>query len=69
MPNDDTVGKGGGVENVSKSDDVILGCSLRDYAFLLFSSPEYTMYFTPGSFDADDDGLRLDPRSRHVSNV
>ena len=29
MPNDDTVGKGGwGGENVSKSDDVILGRSL-----------------------------------------
>ena len=29
MPNDDAVGKGGwGVENVSKSDYVILGCSL-----------------------------------------
>ena len=32
MPNDDTVGKGGwGGENVSKSDDVILGRSLRRY--------------------------------------
>ena len=31
MPNDDAVGKGGwGVENVSKSDGVILGRSLRD---------------------------------------
>ena len=30
MPNDDTVGKGGwGGENVSKSDDVILGRSLK----------------------------------------
>ena len=29
MPNDDAVEKGGwGGENVSKSDDVILGCSL-----------------------------------------
>ena len=32
MPNDDTVEKGGwGGENVSKSDDVILGCSLICY--------------------------------------
>ena len=31
MPNDDAVGKGGwGVENVSKSDYVILGCSLTE---------------------------------------
>ena len=31
MPNDDTVGKGGwGGENVSKSDGVILECSLTD---------------------------------------
>ena len=31
MPNDDAVGKWGwGVENVSKSDYVILGCSLTE---------------------------------------
>ena len=35
MPNDDTVGKGGGGgENVSKSDGVILGCSLSIHDIL-----------------------------------
>ena len=39
VPNDDAVGKGGwGVENVSKSDYVILGCSLMEQARLLFKA-------------------------------